>query len=153
MSSQDVEESKLGNQVNLSHATQTMNTNPIKTAMDVCSKLIQRKVSVMNRPKYTLRHLHQEENWLLWLSREAKISTPLNQGGIGLLSGAFKSLYTYFGFFPCDKVCLGQACKLAVGKKTQGQKTQNSRKKLKRKTQFLGIFLDKFVFCLVFFFT
>ena len=57
MSSQDVEESKLGNQVNLSHATQTMNTNPIKTAMDVCSKLIQRKVSVMNK---TVQSMHRK---------------------------------------------------------------------------------------------
>ena len=42
----------------------------------------------LNRLKYALKHRHQEENWLLWLSRGAKISTPLNQGGIGLLSGA-----------------------------------------------------------------
>ena len=42
---QEVERSRLLDRVRLGHATQTMDTNPIKTAIMVCSELIQRKVS------------------------------------------------------------------------------------------------------------
>jgi hypothetical protein len=41
---QDVEQLKLNNVVSLNEATQTMDTNPIKTAINVCSQLIQRQV-------------------------------------------------------------------------------------------------------------
>ena len=41
---QDVEQLKLNNVVSLNEATQTMDTNPIKTAITVCSQLIQRQV-------------------------------------------------------------------------------------------------------------
>ena len=41
---QDVEQLKLNNVVSLNEATQTMDTNPIKTAITDCSQLIQRQV-------------------------------------------------------------------------------------------------------------
>jgi hypothetical protein len=41
---QDVEQLKLNNEVSLNDATQTMDTNPIKTAITVCNQLIQRQV-------------------------------------------------------------------------------------------------------------
>ena len=42
---QDVERHRLGDlSVRLSHATQTMDTNPIKTAITVCSELIHKQV-------------------------------------------------------------------------------------------------------------
>jgi hypothetical protein len=44
---QDVEHLKLANVVSLNEATQTMDTNPIKTAITVCSQLIQRKVLIV----------------------------------------------------------------------------------------------------------
>lgn len=40
---QNVEQSKLANIVSLNQATQTMDTNPIKTAITVCSQLIEKK--------------------------------------------------------------------------------------------------------------
>lgn len=42
---QDVERLKLNNLVSLNYATQTMDSNPIRTAINVCSQLIKRKVS------------------------------------------------------------------------------------------------------------
>ena len=42
---------------------------------------------------------------LFWLSQEAKISTPLDQEGIGPLPGAFKKFVHFFrnSFFPVTK--------------------------------------------------
>lgn len=50
----DVEQLKLDNEVNLNEATQTMDTNPIKTAITVCSQLIQRKVYaiIVSKPQH-----------------------------------------------------------------------------------------------------
>ena len=39
-----MEQLKLNNEVSLNEATQTMDTNPIKTAITVCNQLIQRQV-------------------------------------------------------------------------------------------------------------
>ena len=41
---QNVEAQMFSNRVSLNHATQTMDTNPIKTAITVCSELIQKQV-------------------------------------------------------------------------------------------------------------
>jgi hypothetical protein len=46
---QDVEQLKLNNVVSLNEATQTMDTNPIKTAITVCSQLIQRQVRIYQK--------------------------------------------------------------------------------------------------------
>ncbi|XP_059080362.1 glutamate [NMDA] receptor subunit 1-like isoform X1 [Tigriopus californicus] len=49
----DVERLKLNNLVSLNYATQTMDSNPIRTAINVCSQLIKRKVYaiVVSKPK------------------------------------------------------------------------------------------------------
>ena len=51
---QDVESLKLSGSALLNHATQTMDTNPIKTAITVCSRLIQKKVYaiVVSKPSH-----------------------------------------------------------------------------------------------------
>ena len=41
---QDVEQRYLRGKVSLNEATQTMDTNPIKTAITVCSELIRKQV-------------------------------------------------------------------------------------------------------------